>query len=136
MGEEAAAYLVSGTKQEIFDRVAVHLRAQGMAARREVYPQCAYRLPDGRRCAIGALLPDGHPGLGEEGERAGSVAGLRKRWPDLFEPHLFDYSGNTPFLVALQRVHDDARLDFLPDMEAGLQRVAHDWNLTYTPPAS
>lgn len=43
--------------QELFDKVLAHARAQHQRA---VAPngKCRYRLPDGRKCFIGALIPD------------------------------------------------------------------------------
>ena len=44
------------TKQEIFDRVARHLLTQKKHAM--IDDTCAYRTPDGLKCAIGCLIPD------------------------------------------------------------------------------
>lgn len=48
------------TRQETFDKVAQHLlrqnaRAMGPGA---IGPQCVYRAPDGKKCAVGCLIPD------------------------------------------------------------------------------
>lgn len=46
------------TKQEIFDKVAVHLLAQGKPSK-NAYGDCMYRGVDpGSACAIGCLIPD------------------------------------------------------------------------------
>lgn len=44
------------TNQEIFDRVYVHLLTQN--AKSEASIGCAYRGDNGRKCAIGCLIPD------------------------------------------------------------------------------
>lgn len=48
-------------KQEIYDKVCAHMAQQKRRAqftRDNGNTDCAYRLPDGRKCAIGALIPD------------------------------------------------------------------------------
>lgn len=44
------------TKQEIFDKVATHLLTQN--AKSMNASGCAYRGAEGRKCAIGCLIPD------------------------------------------------------------------------------
>lgn len=44
------------SKQEIFDRTAAHLLAQGEPA--SISGDCMYRTPNGLKCAVGALIPD------------------------------------------------------------------------------
>lgn len=59
-------YDINGTKQEIFDRVVTHLAQQGEPALcmlpQADYdtdgPSCAYRTPQGLKCAAGCLIPD------------------------------------------------------------------------------
>lgn len=52
------------TNQELFNRVVAHLRAQGCAAKEWVtHPNsraylCRYRTADGKKCAVGCLIPD------------------------------------------------------------------------------
>jgi hypothetical protein len=50
------------TQQETFDRVAAHLLAQGRTAEMvdplDGETLCAYRTPDGLKCAAGCLIPD------------------------------------------------------------------------------
>lgn len=45
------------TAQEIFNRIAEHLRTQGRPSLSEEN-DCLYRGPNGLRCAIGAIIPD------------------------------------------------------------------------------
>lgn len=46
------------TTQEIFNRVARHLLTQGARAANPVTGACLYRAPDGKKCAVGCLIPD------------------------------------------------------------------------------
>lgn len=41
---------------------------------------CKYLTPDGRKCAVGLCIPDGHPGQ----QCDGAVCDLQRRHPDLF----------------------------------------------------
>ncbi len=49
-------------KQEVFDKVANHLLTQNRKAintgNLSPYVKCVYRTKDGRKCAIGCLIPD------------------------------------------------------------------------------
>lgn len=47
-------------RQDIFNRIVTHLRAQGGRAFEEGSDNCLYRGPFGRKCAIGALIADKH----------------------------------------------------------------------------
>lgn len=50
---------MSMTAQEVFDAVATHLLTQNARSVTEDSPgTCLYRGPEGRKCAIGALIPD------------------------------------------------------------------------------
>lgn len=44
--------------QEIFDTVAKHLFEQGHQAVNAAFGMCAYRSPNGSKCAVGILIPD------------------------------------------------------------------------------
>ena len=46
------------TNQEAFDAVLVHIRAQEYKPARGPYATCCYRAPDGKKCAVGCLIPD------------------------------------------------------------------------------
>lgn len=59
------------TKQEIFDKVRDHLLTQ--RARSEVAGECCYLSDDGKRCAVGCLIPK-HVDTSEfEGRRASTL---------------------------------------------------------------
>lgn len=87
------------TKQEIFDKVVAHLRAQGGKALNE-NQMCQYRARGGAKCAIGCLILDEHYSRRLEGKRAFSdlvVKALRKSGVP-------DEAGG--LLRDLQRIHD------------------------------
>ena len=46
------------TNQEIFDTVVAHLRKQGVQSKLPGSNTCAYRSPEGLKCAAGCLIPD------------------------------------------------------------------------------
>ena len=47
------------TSQEVFDVVAKHLLTQNAKSMDDPWDEmCAYRGENGRRCAVGALIPD------------------------------------------------------------------------------
>lgn len=46
------------TKQEIIDKVVEHFRQQKALAWDDLTGHCRYRTSDGRKCAVGALIPD------------------------------------------------------------------------------
>lgn len=87
--------------QEIFDKVAAHLLAQGVRSslRRDGVTQCLYRGPAGTCCAVGVLIEDE---LADTGDRlALSVTALANRAdsPQWMRDHL-------ALLGSLQGVHD------------------------------
>ncbi len=47
-------------RQEVFTKVKDHLLKQNKAAVNAGYGACAYLAPDGLKCAVGCLIPDGH----------------------------------------------------------------------------
>ena len=52
---------------------------------------CAYRTPDGRACAVGLCLPDGHPST-----RSGDAFDdLIEAYPELFAPDVLALSGES-----------------------------------------
>jgi len=88
------------TKQEMFDKVAVHLLTQGKRSTQGT--SCAYRGDGGLKCAIGCLIPDERYSRDLEGEAAST-------WP-VREAAGFDIS-LSEFATALQQMHDDCAPD-------------------------
>ena len=108
------------TKQGAFDKVLAHLRAQGKAAADD-YDQCKYRMPDGRKCAVGCLIPDADYNPGMEGK---TVQNLQ-----LFPGKI------TALLDKLQILHDSVlQRSGMVDWEVGMSEIARNYNLKYTPP--
>lgn len=124
-------YAITGTKQEIFDRVAAHLRKQGSCSMCDAdgyrgNKLCLYRTEDGRKCAIGALIPDDHPAQ----NNTMAVRDLAFYYPGLIDPELL----KGYFLSDLQGVHDAQASEHKPDFEPGLCRFANEYGLVYTAP--
>ena len=97
-------------RQGIFDTVARHLLTQQEKALNE-NGFCVYLDEAGRKCALGCLIPDGHPAQHDHEPATPS---------DLHEEYGFFEKENIPFLNALQRIHDNnppyswkARLGYL-----------------------
>ena len=111
------------TKQEIFDKVVKHFSIQRQAAGRGVMLCCMYRTPDGRKCAVGALIPDEAYDPSCEGE---GVSTLFREYPDMMR-----VSGLTRrhevLLIDLQRAHDSAAESgcFLSDLSGKLRVTAN-----------
>lgn len=114
------------TAQDIFDKVVAHLRSMPRRSMlRDEY--CAYRSPDGLKCAIGCLIADDEYDPKMEGLT------VRALMEDGFLPHV--PADCKELLSALQRVHD------LPHNwntegfcgEAALQRVADRFHLILAP---
>jgi hypothetical protein len=85
--------------QEIFDKVATHLFAQGERA--HVSGSCRYRTEDGLKCAVGCLIPDEmYSDLMEDT----SIHSFPDQFPDVYE-----YLGGEQTIILLsdlQSIHD------------------------------
>lgn len=94
------------TNQQIFDRVAEHLLRQACKSVRGggndsgVDQECAYRGADGRRCAIGCLIPDELYNGSIEGTAVGDL------WPPLLRECGLQIGEKTGLLQELQELHD------------------------------
>ena len=109
------------SKQEIFDRVSVHLLTQGEKAV-DVDAGCQYRVVRNSKvlkCAIGALIPDEKYSPSLEGNvvsqciRVQEAAGVEGQ--DLF------------FIDGLQRIHDQ---EYPAEWRRQLVQFAHIWGLS------
>lgn len=90
--------------QETFDVVVTHLHRQGRRAldwSPETGNRCVYLAPDGSKCAVGALIPDGHPGQ----HASGAVEELLEDFPDL-EELIAPTADHVALLGWLQLAHD------------------------------
>jgi hypothetical protein len=88
-------------RQEIFDKVVRHLLRQN-AKSLDADDECQYRAANGRKCAIGALVPARLYRASLEGT---SVLGLKEHSPKLFS--FLGGKRNGLFLQQLQVIHDD-----------------------------
>ena len=93
------------SKQEIFDKCAVHLMTQGKKAMKPDTPDqsCMYRAPDGTKCAVGVLIPDHLYTSSMEGN---SVPGLFQDFAPEMSMAGLD-PGDMTFLQELQLIHDE-----------------------------
>lgn len=109
------------TRQEIFDKVAKHLRTQNKKA--EGRDGCLYRAEDGSTCAIGCLIKDEHyaPELEQKTVESAVVQFALQR------SGLEVTATNELLLKALQHVHDMWQVDKWP---SELAKLAIDYKLS------
>jgi hypothetical protein len=110
------------TKQQIFDKVATHLMAQGQRSAREYSSECLYRGEGGLRCAVGFLIADEH--YDERFEGSGVGWGLVEDSTDVYGG---DYTSLTAKLLlgALEAAGVDTRNRATIELLGSLQAV-HD----------
>lgn len=114
------------TRQEIFEKVVAHFAAQRAVAIDD-YGNCRYRTGDGRKCAVGALIPDDAYSPNFENK---SAEALFVNYPEMMRS-----AGLTPggpaFLMALQSAHDGAMqgVKVLTSLSKRLAEVAADYKL-------
>jgi hypothetical protein len=109
--------------QEAFDIVYRHLIAQGDKALNARGTYCMYRAPEGRKCAIGALIPDELYSR-EMDSHVMSVREMKETFPKIAA--LFADIEVT-LLEDLQSVHDDIPVEY---WVKDLGKVARHYNLT------
>lgn len=88
--------------QEIFDKVATHLFAQGVRCFDTDADACVYFGPNGMKCAVGALIPEADYRDEIEGENAADAM-------DILAPHsqfCADIRAHEGLLTELQNTHD------------------------------
>ncbi|MGF6839870.1 hypothetical protein QF001_003737 [Paraburkholderia youngii] len=116
------------SRQDVFDLVATHLlkqRARSLADYDGILA-CVYRAPDGKRCAVGAVIPDE---AYDESLENRSVRNLVERLPRARGPQGILYlflSAHYSLLSALQALHDNNEPEEWP---AGLHRIAREFEL-------
>jgi hypothetical protein len=89
------------TPQEIFDKVASHLLAQGAKAQGED-GKCLYLAPSGAKCAIGCLIPPEAYKPEIEDKTLGFLLGTHC----LSESLRLTFAQNYDLLRSLQYIHD------------------------------
>ena len=108
------------TRQEIFEKVVAHFAVQRAASIE--YKACMYRTYDGRKCAVGALIPD--DAYTPDCEST-SVYVLFRAFPDMMQAAGLRRE-DADFLRDLQCAHDNARHDanFLAGLSERMANVA------------
>ncbi len=115
------------TMQQVFDKAATHLlkqgkRSEGHGRASGADTTCLYRGPEGRMCAVGALISDEAYSPTLEGKSArseGVRAALEKSGCPIDAPAADLYA-------RLQRIHD---MRPASEWKARLVRAARDFNL-------
>ena len=114
------------TRQEIFDKVVAHFAVQRAPAVDDE-GACLYRTDDGRKCAVGALIPD------DAYDPKCESTPIDRLFRDL--PGMMEAAGlrseNADFLEDIQLIHDHSRHDakFLADLSVGMAKVAARYKL-------
>ena len=122
--------------QTIFTRVVKHLRKQGRKSELADGDTCAYRSPEGLKCALGCLIPSRFYDPKMERIAIGPFVKAHKNSKrDKFFNGILKKSGlNTnssrivDLLMSLQGVHDQ---NFVNGWENGLREVADTFGLVY-----
>lgn len=115
------------TNQEMFDKAVRGVIDQGGPSIKFIkgHPICVYRSGDGKKCAIGQLIPDDM--YDPEMERAPLCSVFEGAGFTQLDGVDFD------FVAALQRVHDISARDvyspFMPNFIERAKNFAADWGL-------
>lgn len=113
------------TKQEMFDKVVAHARAQKRRSLDIESGNCLYRGHNGTKCFIGALIPDEkYDPYMDKLTMSANTAPVREAAG--YEGHCMSY-----LATQLQGIHDNCAVE---DWEEKLKSVAKDFELIYTPP--
>lgn len=112
------------TAQEIFDKVAAHLKKQRACSMRPGNTgECAYRGKNRLKCAVGALIPDE---LYKRRFEGGSVR--------ILPLAALGLEGHRRLLVDLMLAHDSQRFEVKPRFRESLKRVAKEHGLVWKEP--
>lgn len=120
--------------QETFDTVVTHLRRQG--AKAEIHGAspgekiCAYRAIDGKRCAVGCLIPDDRYRPSFEYTVVGGTEATHNDRANAVTRLIEELGHEIDLVIALQNVHDDAEV---AQWERRLDQVAQDFGLNKPP---
>jgi hypothetical protein len=112
------------THQEIFDKVVAHFAIQRVQAVDE-NRQCLYRTEDGRKCAIGALIPDEAYSPICEGMGVGRLLQNFASRGVTFGLNPTDEN----FLCVIQEAHDSSEPPFLTNFAHQMACIAHTFRL-------
>jgi hypothetical protein len=122
------------TRQQIFDRVKLHLLTQKVKS--VAHAMCLYHGPDNTSCAVGCLIPDKHYQQQIEGR---AVSRLQAKYQNDSDHLLYEILkcsgirvGNRPtlnLLNDLQYIHDYTEVG---NWSKGLAKIARQYKLTNT----
>lgn len=119
------------TAQQLYETVVLHQRKQGQKSHVKLAEgdySCRYRGSDGRKCAIGCLIPDDVYKPAMEG---GDVSDIIAK--DLLPLNLAaEFHKNLRLLSLLQKIHDES--NSFEDWEKQWRMVADDFKLKYPKP--
>lgn len=120
------------TNQEIFDKVAAHLKQQGFSAT-DGYGHCRYRGPNGSMCAVGCLIPDEYYCPSMEGLGVAYLQGNNELFQEFTrKTKLYSNNQTLNLLSMLQEIHDQAAphdLNWLDYVRVRLQDLASKFDL-------
>jgi hypothetical protein len=121
---------MSLNKQEAFDKAARGIILQGGPSREDGSACCLYRGPDGRRCAIGHLIPDELYDPDMEG-RGITTPVVISPIRNFLTSQGWDSEEDVYFLMGLQEIHDNASMsrDFINDFIEYAAMFAAKYNL-------
>lgn len=112
-------FLADYTPQQVFYRVVDHLCQQGCQANAD--GRCVYLTADGKKCAAGCLIPDGHAAQ----HRGGEWRHIIETFPELSGPH-------NSLILCLQFFHDNySNWATKNSFSIGLHTIALDFDLVY-----
>lgn len=112
------------TKQKVYDKVARHLLTQNEKAVLEEN-MCRYRTPDGRKCAVGCLIPDDVYHDSIEGDTVRRLLCSARDISTVLRQNL-SYEVHGELLSALQTLHDESEVR---TWRKGLREIAVTFDL-------
>lgn len=113
------------TAQQVFDQVATHLLTQNKRSYNEELATCAYRSPDGLKCAAGCLISDEE--YNPEWEDT-NWPGLCGEFPITIQEHEPLTAKHSCLITELQKIHDNVEPDEWP---ISLESLAKEYELEY-----
>ena len=109
--------------QETFNKVTTHLLAQGVSSMSSVAAAGRYRSEDGKKCAVGCLIPDQiySPSMEKCGSDLKALSGF---------PGMSNLLDQQTLLRELQKLHDLNATDFFSEKKPQMRQIARKFNLS------
>lgn len=124
------------TPQAAFDAALFGIRGQGYK-RSETYGACKYRGDNGLKCGIGHILPDdlcvSDDGLSLDSVSDTGIGAILDDY-ECDKVKAFFANCKRSLLCEMQHAHDRSLDVGAWRFEKAMQRIASDFDLTYTPP--